>query len=564
MKRLMKTLHILIFLLCVAGCAKERPQSAKKPAGEYCLPIIETTDIHGHILSTDGDVVNYSLAYIADKANDIRGNDRNRLLLLDGGDLYQGATVSNLLGGKPVYISIDKMGYDAVAVGNHEFDWNFDSLVDGDATLPDYEWDGQQCSNKVPVLCANLFLDGKRVSCTRDYVIVEKSAFHSSGETVNVRIGIIGFAVNYSSSIMEAKFKGKGYSIKEDYSIANNIAAKLESSGQCDATILLIHGKAETAAERLGSGSAIDFVVGGHSHQTAYGKASSGVPFLQGGRYGEHYAYSELIFKQDDNGNKPSFDHISNQRILEVSGDLTGKNKSDFDQDIIAVSNDAVSATATQMKDVVGYIGVSATTYYINGSDGRACAISNWMCDITRRIGDADVAFLNRGGVRTTFPLDGKKRRDITVSDIYEMFPFSNNIYVYRITYGDLLQLFEYSLTESGGALFTYMTGINCRFNGQNVISLEQNGRVIYEKGRWNGDWKSRSLTLAVSEYIATSAFIDNRTHLVNPLIEWNKTSRLLSNSQVDNENAILVLREESALWDGHLYIDTAAHFLAY
>lgn len=160
----MKAIRFLILLLCVAGCAKERPQSAKKPAGEYCLPIIETTDIHGHILSIDGDVVNYSLAYIADKANDIRGNDRNRLLLLDGGDLYQGATVSNLLGGKPVYVSIDKMGYDAVAVGNHEFDWNFDSLVDGDATLPDYEWNGQQCSNKVPVLCANLFLDGKRVS----------------------------------------------------------------------------------------------------------------------------------------------------------------------------------------------------------------------------------------------------------------------------------------------------------------------------------------------------------------------------------------------------------------
>lgn len=539
-------------------------QSSQKPAGEYRLPLIETTDVHGHILSTDGGVVNYSLAYIADKANDIRGNDRSRLLLLDGGDLYQGATVSNLLGGRPVYVSIDKMGYDAVAVGNHEFDWDFGTLVDGDATLPDYDWNGEQCSNKVPVLCANLFLDGKRVSCTKDYVIVEKSAFHSSGEAVKVRIGIIGFAINYSSSIMESKFKEKGYSIKEDYSIASNIAAKLESSGQCDATILLIHGKAETAAERLGSGSVIDLVVGGHSHQAAYGKASSGVPFLQGGRHCEHYAYSELTFKQDEYGNKISFDYISNQRIMDVAGDLSGKNISDFDQDIITVSNDAISATARQMKEVVGYIGVSATTYYINGSDGRACAMANWMCDITRRIGDADIAFVNRGGVRTTFPLEGKKRRDITVSDIYEMFPFNNNVYVYRITYEDLLQLFEYSLTESGGVLFTYMTGIDCRFSGQNVTSLEKDGLVIYEKGRWNGDWKSRFLNIAVSEYIATSAFVDYKTHLVNPLIKWNETSRLLSSSQVDNENAIWVLREESASSGGHLYIDTAAHFLSY
>lgn len=562
----MKDLRILLLLLLVfaAGCAKEEPQSPKKPAGEYCLPLIETTDIHGHILSTDGDAVSYSLAYIADKANDIRGDDRSRLLLLDGGDLYQGAAISNLIGGRPVYISIDKMGYDAVAVGNHEFDWDFSTLADEDATLPDYEWNGQQCVNEVPVLCANLFRGGRRVSSTSDYVIVEKSASHPGGETVNVRIGIIGFAINYSHSIMESKFTGMGYSIREDYSIANDIAAGLESSGQCDATVLLIHGNAKTAAEKLGNDSVIDLVAGGHSHQTLSGIADSGVPFLQGGRYGEHYGYSELVFKLDHPGDEPHFEYVANQRIMDVSGDLSGRNKSDFDQNIIAVSDYAVSAAAQQLKDVVGYIGIGATTYNISGSGGRASTMSNWMCDILRRIGDADVAFVNRGGIRTTFPMEGKSRRDITVSDIYEMFPFNNATYVYRITYEDLLRLFEFSLTESGESLFSCMTGIDCRFNGQDVVSLEKDGLTIYENGRWNGDWKSRTLTLAASEFLATSASVDYRTRLANPLIEWNGTSRLLSDSQVDNENAVRVLREESALSGGRLYIDNKAHFLPY
>ena len=559
----MKALPAVALLFCVVGCTQKISQPVQPPIGEYRLPLMETTDIHGHILSTSGDAINYSLAYIADKANDIRGDDRSRLLLLDGGDLYQGATVSNLLGGRPVYISIDKMGYDAVAVGNHEFDWDFSTLADEDATLPDYAWNGRKCANKVPVLCANLYRNGSRVSCTNDYVIVEKSASCSDGETIKVKIGIIGFAINYASSIMESKFKGKGYSINEDYSIANKIADRLESSGQCDATILLIHGKAETAAEKLGSSSTIDLVVGGHSHQTTFGTASSGVPFLQGGRYGEHYAYSELVFRLNHQGGKPSFEYVENQRIMDVSGDLSGRNKNDFDQNIIAVSDEAVSATALQMKDVVGYIGIGATTYYINGSGGRASTMSNWMCDILRRISEADVAFVNRGGIRTTFPMEGKKRRDITVSDIYEMFPFSNTTYIYRITYDDLLHLFEYALTESGESLFSCMTGIDCRFSGQNVISLEKEGRTIYENGRWTGEWKNQSLTLAVSEFLATSAFVDYRTRLGNPLIQWNETSRLLSNTMVDNENAILVLREEAASSGGHLYIDNKAHFLS-
>ena len=88
------------------------------------------------------------------------------------------------------------MGYDAVAVGNHEFDWGFESMVDQDATLLDYEWEGQSCSNQVPVVCANLYRDGSRISYTRDYVIVEKTAVGPKGALLPVKIGIIGFAIN--------------------------------------------------------------------------------------------------------------------------------------------------------------------------------------------------------------------------------------------------------------------------------------------------------------------------------------------------------------------------------
>jgi hypothetical protein len=70
-------------------------------------------------------------------------------------------------------------------------------------------------------------------------------------------------------------------------------------------------------------------------------------------------------------------------------------------------------------------------------------------------------------------------------------------------------------------------------------------------------------VTLAVSEYLATNQRVDSYTGLTNPLLEWNETPRLLFNELVDNENAILVLREEAAASGGLLSIDTATHYIA-
>lgn len=584
--RIVRSIFVLLALVAVS-CGKIVPDSDQKQdsglepplPGEYVLPLIETTDMHGYIVSTDNNgTVHYRLAYIADKADDIRGHGdqcrRDRLLLLDGGDLYQGASISNLLSGWPVYVSMDKMGYDAVAAGNHEFDWGFDTMVDHDATLPDYEWEGRSVVNQVPVVCANLYRDGNRVSFTEDYVIVEKTAVSTEGTAVPVRIGIIGFAVNYSGSIITTQFMGKGYSIVDDYSIVNRIASQLESSGACDATILLIHGEAEGAAERLGKDTPVDLVLGGHSHRTLEGRSSWGTPYLQGGRYCEHYAYADLRFKVDASG-ATSYERVGSLAILPVNSDrdrhvYPEHNVADLSEEILAVSEAALAATAQQQNDVIGYINVSASSYYISGSGDRAAVISNWMCDILRRIGEADVAFVNGGGVRTSLPLNGQSRRDITVANVYEMFPFGNTTYVYSITYAELLQVLDYSMTSGGESLFSRMTGLDCYFTAEDhgsyttyaVHSLRKDGTVIYRNGSWTGDWASRKLVLAVSEYLATTERTDYYTNLANPLIEWNSTSRLLANDLVDNENAVRVLRSEAASSGGLLSVDTAPHFI--
>lgn len=586
MKQIIKILlSVAIVSAMLFSCQKEDLTPIKPAAGDYLLPLIETTDVHGHIVDASTDTVHYRLAYIADKVKDIRGHGgaykKERLLLLDGGDLYQGTTISNLQQGKPIYVSFDKMEYDAVALGNHDFDWGFENMVDPDATLLDYDYNGRYYVNEVPVICANLYQNGNRVSSTKDYVIVEKTAVNPRGGSVNVKIGIIGFAEDYSLSIMASQFSGKGYSIQENYTIANSLASELEASGQCDATILLTHGAADKAAERLGESTVVDLVLGGHTHRTISGQTSWGLPYLQAGKKSENYAYAELQFRVDNNGNI-SFTSVNGQQTIAVDAtrDLhlfSGHNAQDLDDDILSLSDNALSEVSGQLEQVIGYITVNASNYFIDGSGQRASIMGNWMGDILQRIGEADVAFFNRTSIRTYFSLDGQPSRNITVSNVYEMFPFGNQIYVFRITYAELLQLFEYSMTGAGRILLTQMTGLDCYFTStertsssgstyyeQALHSLVKDGTTIYQNGQWTSDWASRTLTVATSSYVATTDREDRDLHLHNPLVGWCETSRLITNDLVDNENAIRVLKAEAEANNGLLSIDTRPHFILY
>lgn len=92
------------------------------------IKVFETSDIHGYIIDATGgkeDAFQYRLAYLAkifDKAR--ASGEYDDVLLLDGGDIYQGAPVSNLTKGAVMRAAMDIMDYDAVSLGNHEFDWD--------------------------------------------------------------------------------------------------------------------------------------------------------------------------------------------------------------------------------------------------------------------------------------------------------------------------------------------------------------------------------------------------------------------------------------------------------
>lgn len=578
-----------------AGGTNDVDPDGEMAKGSYILPIFETSDTHGHLADISETRYQYLLAFISDKVKDVRGygaGARDDLaILLDGGDIYQGHTLSNLLRGQPIAAAYQIMGYDAVTVGNHDFDWGLETVFDADKTMMDYEIGDMAGENLVPVVCANIYRNGAKISPADDYIILRKTAVDEEGNEIPVRVAVIGFAGNYGTSIKYERFAGAGYSISLDYDKVNAIAASLEESGQCDATILLTHEEAGRIAERLGPDTAVDLVLGGHTHYNENAATEWNLRYMQPAANGGAYVLAEMAFKVEDG--RPVFEKVQSGRIFNVKEDLSkltkdSQNAEELDPELVDLTDWVVDELGDILNDEIGYITEPVLRrVYIEESGQeesgqRASTAGNWLTSIYRRIAGADVAFINNGGLRTEFVIpEGQDRRIITLSDIYLMLPFGNPIYCYEITYEEFLRALQYALTEQGGILLSQMSGIDCYYTGTTVNAIvvggsdggagaagsgaagseAADGETIYANGKWKEGWKDKKLRVAMDEYVATTNRVasDGQT---NPFYEWKDTDKLLRSDQIDNEEAIAVLTAEAEANDGYLFIDTAPHFI--
>ncbi len=518
----------------------------------YVLPVFQTSDVHGFLLDTSSgveDTYQYRMAYIADKVNDARNGNHATTLLLDGGDIYQGNVVSNLQNGAPLMAAYDLMGYDAVSLGNHEFDWGVETIVDSDGTMGSYAVGDYEGNSNIPVLASNLYKDGEKPAIVQDYVIVNKIAVDAEGNQKPVKIGVIGYIANYASDIMHAMFTGAGYTVKTDYEALEALAVKLETQLGCDATVVLTHGGASACATGLGSNSVVDLICGGHTHTNQTGSVGD-LDFIQPANQATAYAYAELVF---DEGQVS----VHDAKTVSVTNDTsklydTAANADELDPEIVALSHAAVAGVADTLNETLGYFTTSITKTNVKGNSSTA---GNWMTDLMNRAVNADVSFTNNGGIRTTFSIPkGAEYAYLTAGDVYTIAPFCNAIYVYDITYADLLSILEFSLND-GRALSLRMSGIDCYYTGTTVKTLVKDGTVIYQDGVWTDDWNAKTVRVSTNEYVATSTG--------TPFVKWNDTDALVSKDTIDNEAMIAALKQERTLHNGYLFVDPNPHMIS-
>jgi 5'-nucleotidase len=168
----------------------------------------------------------------------------DNVLLLDAGDFLQGTPYFNLFKGQVEVEAMNMMGYDAVTLGNHEFDYGLEILekVVRAATFP--------------IVSSNYdFSETALAGLIKPYLILNRDG---------VRIGIIGIDVQPEGLISSANWAGMKYLDPVD--TANRLAAQLRTQHRCDIVICLSHLGYEPDTRFAASTRNIDLIIGGHSH----------------------------------------------------------------------------------------------------------------------------------------------------------------------------------------------------------------------------------------------------------------------------------------------------------
>jgi 5'-nucleotidase len=191
----MRAMRRLLLALSLAACAA----APARPRGPVTLTILGTNDRHGAL-----ELLPILAGYV-DNVRAARAADGGAVLLLDGGDLFQGTLESNLAEGAPVVAAMNALGYAATAVGNHEFDFG----PVGPAIVAQAPGDDPRGALKAriaearfPFLAANLLdqATGQHVDWVPSSTMVE---------TAGVKVGIVGALTEATAvTTMPANFKG--------------------------------------------------------------------------------------------------------------------------------------------------------------------------------------------------------------------------------------------------------------------------------------------------------------------------------------------------------------------
>jgi 5'-nucleotidase len=212
-------------------------------SGDFSLSILHTNDLHGRFEGNNA--AYHAFAQQARQFVEKIRREQAHVLLLDAGDVLN---PSNSKGEELAWMK--GMGYDAFALGNHDFDRGMQDLSN------------QLSRNPIPALAANYQLaDTPLAKLVKPYHIVEKAG---------QRIGIMGLGVNPEASIPQLLREGLVYT--DPLATANQVAAELKEKHACNLVICLSHlgyhyQDEQVSDLRLAPQSRhIDIIIGGHTH----------------------------------------------------------------------------------------------------------------------------------------------------------------------------------------------------------------------------------------------------------------------------------------------------------
>jgi 5'-nucleotidase len=462
MKRL---LPFVLFLAAVAAYAAD-PQ----PVHVF---VVATTDMHGsydsHAASKTAPAYG-GLPLIAGYLNVLRAN-HGRVIVVDSGDLFQGTLESNFFEGEPVVKGYNALGYDAAAVGNHEFDYGPvgpDSIPRTANEDPLGALKKNAKAAKFPFLSANLTekATGKTPSWAKRYTMIEANG---------VKVGIIGLstpdtpAVTMSANVVSLNFG--------DPVAATVTAAKELRKSGASAIVVIAHmggrcknietnpedpSSCETDQEAMRYLNAlpkgtIDAYFAGHTHSNIR-HYINGVATLQPSPFGREIAILDMTID-------PSQHKVTKTEMAPLTmvcaqvyehTETCDPKKAPAGATLVPkkIEGKSVAEVATVAEIFKTYLEQVAvkknedlgirTTDRFKRAYYRECALGDLLTDAMRTYMKADVAFLNSGGIRADLPAG-----TILYQQMFDVSPFDNFPAIVTLTGAQLKRMLE--ITSIGG-----------------------------------------------------------------------------------------------------------------
>jgi len=444
MKRLSIIAHFILFLLSLSFAYGEPVE----------IRILHVNDFHGFAepyKPFGSKELLGGIAYLAGKAKELRKEKPS--LLLAAGDMIQGNNWANLSHGKSVIELMNEMGFDAMVLGNHEFDFGQDVLRE------------KISEAKFPVLGANV----EGLPNLKSYIVKNLEG---------VRIGIIG-VVTEDVPISTHPRNVTGLKFMSPIETSEKYIGELKN--RVDLIIILSHmgyPVDRTLAERVnpvrkegtlispsirnehfflhprnkwgGSNGVkgIDVIVGGHSHTKIERPVKVGNTIIV--QAWEHAKVLGVLDLTVEDGKMIGFEG----RLEEIKPEIGKEDK-------------AVSVIVEKYKQKVDAVlseRVGEADVDLDGENvrRRETNLGDLIADIMRQVSGADVTIINGGGIRTSV-----KKGEFRVKDIYSVLPFDNYIVAIKLTGRQIREALEHgvSVVEEEGGRFPQVSGLSFKYS---------------------------------------------------------------------------------------------------
>lgn len=485
--------------------ATETVTNASTSTNNDTVTVLHTNDVHGRMVEDDRNGV-IGDALLSGIVNDYRS--KGTTLVFDSGDSFQGLPISNSSKGEDMATVMNAVGYDAMTVGNHEFDFGLDQL--------------RRLSKQInfPIITSNVYVNGVRLF--QPSTIVDKTPGVDGDEVVVIGVTTPETATKtHPRNIVGVTFKDP---ISEVEAVIDQVESNARAEGKDYKTyIVLAHlgidtttpveWRGSTLAEALSNYAPLKgkrvLVLDGHSHTLHTATYGDNVTYNQTGSYLNNVG--RVVYNSDRILSHGVITHDEAKKNYQVNptlkamlDDIQAKYKADSSK--VVIENSPVKLSGDRMDVRV-----------------RETNLGNVVADALLDYGQSgfshksNLAVTNGGGLRETIAKD----KPVTKGDIIAVLPFGNSVAQIQVTGQNIYDMFVKSL---GSILQVDESGKNVLDeNGQPL--LEPSGGFLQEAGaRVYYD-----TTLPTEKRILSIDILDPETKAYKPL-DTTETYYLVTN----------------------------------